>query len=916
MGRLFRHLRAFLRRRRLDAELREEMAQHLEWKAASYASLGIADDEARRRASVDVGNITKLREDARAMWGFPSLDSVAQDLGYGVRLLRRSPAFTAIAVTSLAIGIGSSAAVFSLTETVLRQSMAVSDPSSLFVIKWRSGPKYPFSSLNGFGEDTADGLASTSFSYAAYEAFRAEAAKYVDVLGFADLYKVNMVSGGRAELATAHAVSGNYFDVLGISPTAGRSLGAFDDKADASPAAILSYAAANSRFGGAASAVGRAIAVNSVPFTVVGVMPAAFHGTGQVGTDPDVYVPLALKARVVPNDDPPLDPNFWWVLLMGRIKAGVDPVRAQDALDVLLKRTVAAAKPDLAAKDLPRVMLLPGGRGQLENRETMRDPLSTMSTVTTIVLLVACANLAGLLLARGRARVRELSVRVAIGAARRRIIRQLVTESLLLAAAGAAAGVVLARWLTAGLAPALGADLGDTPWVGQLDWRVLMFAAVVALGCALAFGLLPAFRATHVDVNATLQDTGRGSVHRRRVLSGTLIVVQIALSLLLVAGAGLLVRSLRNLQTADLGFNPSRLLLFRVDPTLSGYEGQRAVDLYSRILEKARATPGVVDASLSSHRLISNSSMISIARRPDETAPAEGSPDARAFDRSHRARGLVVDERFFQTLGIPVLRGRTFEPADDGGNPVVVVNQLLAKQLFGSEDAVGRVFATGSRHPQTPALHIVGVVANAKYTGLRDPKPATYYLFYRQHPEMKNAPTFEIRTAGAPSGLAATMRQIVHDIDPNVPIFAMMSQTDQIAQSLVRERLFARLSTLLGGVAILLSAIGLYGLLTYGVARRTPEIGLRMALGAPQGTVRWMVIRESLVLVALGIVLGVPTALAGTKILQSLLFGLDARDPLTLAAAAAFMGGLALFAAYLPARRAARVDPMIALRAE
>lgn len=916
MLRLFRHLRASLRRGRLDAELREEMAQHVAWKAATYASLGMADEEARRRASVDVGNITKLREDARAMWGFPTLDSIVQDLGYGVRLLRRSPAFTAVAVASLAIGIGSTAAVFSLTETVLRQSMAVSDPASLFVIKWQSGPTYPFSSLNGYGEDTADGLASTSFSYAAYQAFRTEAAQYLDVLGFADLYKVNMVTSGRAELATAHAVSGNYFDVLGIRPAAGRPLGVFDDKADATPAAVLSYAAANSRFGGAASAVGRTVAVNSVPFTVVGVMPAAFHGTGQVGTDPDVYVPLALKVRVVPNDDPPFDPNFWWVLLMGRVKPGIDPLRAQGALDVLLKRTVAAAKPALASKDLPRVTLLPGGRGQLEDRETMRDPLGTMLTVTAIVLLVACANVAGLLLARGRARVRELSVRAAIGAPRRRIIRQLVTESLLLAAAGAAVGVVLARWLAGALAPALAAALSDVPWLGRLDWRVVLFAAAVALGCALAFGLLPAFRATHVDVNTTLQDGGRGSVGRRRVLSGALIVVQIALSLLLVAGAGLLIRSLRNLQTADLGFNPAQLLLFRVDPTLSGYEGQRAVDLYSRILENARRTPGVVGASLSSHRLISNSSMISVARRADDPPPAEGSPDARAFDRSHRAWGLAVDERFFQTLGIPVLRGRAFERGDAGTNPVVVVNQLLAKQLFGSEDAVGRVFTTGSRHPQTPPLHIVGVVADARYTGLRDPKPPTYYLFYRQHPEMKNAPTFEIRTAGRPSAVAATMRQIVHDIDPNVPIFAMMSQTDQITQSLVRERLFARLSTLLGSVAILLSAIGLYGLLTYGVARRTPEIGLRMALGARQGAVRWMVMRESLVLVALGILLGIPAALAGTTILQSLLFGLDARDPVTLGAACISMLGLALLAAYLPARRAAHVDPLIALRAE
>jgi len=916
MLRLLRRVRAAVHRGRLDAELRAEMAQHVEWKAQSYTALGIGEDEARRRAAVDVGNVTRLREDARAMWGFPTIDSIHQDLVYGARLLRRSPGFAAVAVLSLAVGIGSSAAVFSLTETVFLRSMPVADPSSLFVVKWRSGPVFPFSSLDGYGEDNEQGLASTSFSYAAYQAFQMEGAPYVDVLGFADLYNVNTVVDGRAELATAHAVSGNYFDVLGVRPSAGRPLGTFDDKAEAPPAAILSYAAAHHRFGDAAAAVGQTVAVNSVPFTIVGVMPRAFHGTGQVGTDPDLYIPMAMKMRVVPGDDPPQDPNFWWVLMLARLKPGVEADRARDALDVMLKSTVAAAKPALAAKDLPKLTLVPGGQGQVENRETMRDPLRMMAAVTAIVLLVACANVAGLLLARGRARVRELSVRAAIGAARRRIVRQLITESVLLAAAAAALGVGVAWWLGAALAPALADSFADTPWVGALDWRVLLFAIAIAVGCAVAFGFVPAIRATQVDVSTTLQEGGRGTVGHRRLLPGTLIVVQIALSLLLIAGAGLLVRSLRNLQLTELGFDPSHLLLFRVDPSLSGYEGQRTTDLYGRILENVRRTPGVIGASLSSHRLISHSSAISIAARPDEHSPAPDSPEARAFDRSHLAWSLIVDERFFQTLSISVLRGRTFEVRDEGGGPVAVINQALAKQLFGSDDVLGREIVLGSeRLRNRPPVHVIGIVADAKYTGIRDPKPPTFYLYYRQQPDMKS-PTFEVRTAGPPSALASTMRQIVHDIDANVPMFAVMSQTDQIDKSLMRERLFARLATLLGSVAIMLSTIGLYGLLAYGVARRTPEIGLRMALGAAQRSVRWMVLRESILLVAVGIAAGVPAALAGTTILESLLFGLDARDPITIAAAAVVMIALALFAAYLPARRAARVDPMIALRAE
>jgi predicted permease len=917
MLRFLRRVRALVWRTRLDRDLREELAQHVEWKAQSYIASGVCDAEARRRAAVDVGNITRLREDARAMWGFPTADSLLQDLVYGARLLRRSRAFTVTSVLSLAIGIGATAAVFSLAEVVLVRELPVADPGSLFVVKWQSGAVFPFASLNGTAQENDSGLASTSFSYAAYDTFRADAANVVDVLGFADLYQINLAGDGHAEVATAHAVSGNYFDVLGLAPAAGRALSAFDDRDGAAPAAIVSGSLAIRRFGGAAAAVGRRVTINSVPFTIVGVLPAAFHGTGQVGTNPDVYVPLAMKARVVPGDDPPRDPNFWWVLMMARLKPGVHPDAVRDALDVLLKRTVAVAKPALAAKDFPRITLLPGGRGQVEDRREMQDPLETMAGVTTLVLLVACANVAGLLLARGRARIRELSVRTAIGAARSRIIRQLVTEALMIAAAGAGFGLVLARWLTETLAPALSTTLEESGSLGGLDLRLVLFAAAVGCACAMVFGLLPAFRATKLDVNATLQDGGRGTISQRRLLSGSLVVVQIAISLLLVAGAGLLVRSLGNLEHADLGFDPSNLLLFRVDPFLNGYEGRRAITLYAQILNRARATPGVTAASLSSHQLISNSSTISTASRPDDHSPAPDSADARAFDRSHRVWSLTVDEKFFSTLAMPLLRGRTFELADERSAPVVIVNRSLARQLYGTDDVVGREVALGfQKRPNAAPMHIIGVVGDARYTAIRDPKPPTAYLFYQQQPDVKNAPTFEIRTAGPPSALAATVRGIVREIDPNVPMFGIMSQSEQIGRSLQRERLFARLAVLLGCTAVMLSAIGIYGLLAYGVARRTREIGLRMALGAAQRTVRWMVLRESIVLVALGLVFGVPAAFAGTKILDSLLFGLDARDPFTLVAACLFMIALALTASYLPARRAARVDPMIALRAD
>lgn len=916
--RILRHLMAWLRRDRLDDEMREELAQHVDWNAAALIAEGVPPDEARRRAALALGNVSRVREDSRAVWGFVALDGIAQDVRYGLRQLRRTPAFSAVAIVSLAVAIGAGTAVFSLADAVLLRTMAVRDPGGLVLLKWRSGPAYPFSSLSGYGEQNADGLASTSFSQAAFDAFRRDGARYLDPLGFADLYQVAVVVDGRAEVGNAHAVSGNYFDVLGVAAARGRTLGAVDDSVQAAPAAVISDAFWRRRFGGTADVVGRAVSVNNVPFTIVGVLPGTFHGTGQVGTDPDVYVPLSMHARVLPNDDPQDDPNFWWVLMLGRLKPDVAAADARAALDLLLKRTVAAAKPGLAAKDYPRVELLPGGRGQLEDRAAMRDPLRTMGFVTMVVLLVACANVAGLLLARGQARVRELSIRVAIGAPRRRVVRQLLTEALLIGLAGGAAGVALATWLGAALAPALSTSGGPRDLLTAIDLRVLTFAVALACICSALFGVIPSLRATDLSVNAGLQDAGRGTIGggRRRALSVTLVVGQMALSLLLVAAAALLVRTVRNLQHTDLGFDAGNLLLFRLDPIGSGYDPARASALYTDVLERIRAVPGVVAASVSSHKLISNSSAIGVVSRLDEASPVPGSADMASFSRTHLAWQLTVDERFFDTLRIRVRRGRVFTAADTSGAPVAIVNRALATQLFQTDDVIGRRFNTGTLRQRHAPVEIIGVVENARYTSVRDEPPPTMYLFYRQPPGMKGAATFEVRTAGPPAALTQQMRDVVAGIDAGLPVYGVMTQTDQIATSLRQERLFARLATLLGAVALLLSAIGVHGLLAYAVARRTPEIGVRMALGAARGRVLWMVLRESLVLSVIGLAVGVPLALVGTRMLASMLFGLAPGDPATLAGAATALLVLALAAGFVPARRASRVDPLVALRAE
>jgi predicted permease len=860
-----------------------------------------------------MGNVTRLREESRGIWGFPTLDSIAQDLRYGARQMRRAPMFTVVAILSLAVGIGASASVFSLADALLFRKLAVADPDSLVVFKWFSGPAMPFTSLNGNSDMSPEGLSSTSFSLAALREMRAAGKHAVDLLGFADLYDVNVSVDGRAELANAHVVSGNYFAVLGVATAAGRPLGDLDDRAEAAPAAVISHAFWQRRFGGTPDALGRALVVNGIPFTIAGVAAAGFTGTGQVGNAPDLFLPLAYRARVMRSQEPDDNPNYWWVLIVGRLRPGVNAETARDALDVMLKRTVADANPRLAASDLPRLSLLPGARGQLESRDYMRDPLRAMSAVVAIVLLVACANVANLLLARGRARLRELSVRAAIGAPRRRVIRQLFTEGVLLAAAGAALGTVLASWFAAALLPALNAGAGAAP---RVDWRVLAFVIALAAACALAFSLLPALRSTRGALVTGLHEAaGRGTAAPGRGrLGGALVAIQIALSMVLVVTAALLTRSLWNLDRAELGFEPRGLLTFRLDPTLNGYKPDRVRELYRQAYDELRGSPGVVSVTTTSHLLLSNASSIGIASTEGEALPEPGSSGVQAFMRNHSVRRLGTGPGFFDTLRLPIVRGRALDDRDTSTSQrVAVVNRILAQQLFGTDDVVGRRLRLGLDR-RVPLYEIVGVSANARYTSVRSDMPPTAYLPASQ---LSAGPvTFVVRTAGDPAAFANTAREAIRRIDDQIPLTAVRTMQEQVARSIRQERLFARLAVLLGLVALTLSAIGLYGLLAYAVAQRVPEIGLRMALGAERHTVSWMILRQSLALAAIGLTGGAAGALAASRLVESMLYGLPPRDTLALAIAGTIMLTTCVLAGYLPARRAARVDPLVALRAD
>ena len=842
------------------------------------------------------------------------METILQDLRYGIRMMRRSPAVAVAAILSLGLGIGGAAAVFGLTDALLFRELPVAAPRELAIFRWTSGPVSVFESLNGNSQrdDRDFSITSTAFSKPAFEALRRDLSDRAGVFGFADLYRVNLSIDGRADVGSGHVVSGNYYSILGLSPALGRLIGDPDDRADAPPVAVISYPFWQRRFAGA-NVVGRQLVLNGVPFTIVGVAPAGFRGTMQVGQEHDVIVPMASYDAIYHSNS--ASPNYWWVLVMARLTPGTRPAEIQAAADLIVKRTTASARPQLTPKDLPRVSVEPGSRGQTENRDSVREPLTTMALVIAILLLVACANVANLMLARGRARTRELTIRVAIGAGRARVVRQLLTEGLILAAGGGVLGLLLAKIIATALLPALTGSASILDDAGMY-WRVGLFTAAAALGCTVLFGVVPAIRATDVRLASGLQEASRSSTgaRHRNPLAGTLVVIQVALSMLLVTAAALLVVSLRSLERIDPGFDAESVLVFRLDPRQNGYEGPRAKALMEGALERLRRIPGVRSASFSSHPLIADAADVTAARPAGTPAPAPGSAESRQFVLEHRAWRLVIDEQFLATMGIRLRLGRQLAPSDtESAQLVAIINESLARQLFGTSDALGRRMVLGLGG-NSPEIEVVGVSADARYTSLRQPPPPTFYVSYRQRSTWGS--TFVVRTSLEPAAIAEQVRATMRQLDPALPVSNLRTQREQIRLSLQRERLFAQLATLLGGVTLLLAMIGLYGLLAYSVTQRTPELGLRMALGADRGSVRTMVLKQSLVLVVTGLAMGIPAAIGGSRFISSLLFNISPTSPLALIVAAGIMLGVSLIAAFVPAHRASRVDPMVALRAE
>jgi predicted permease len=865
------------------------------------------------------------------------MSTLIQDLRYGLRMLLKQKGLTAVALLSLALGIGANTALFSIVDAMLLKMLPVKEPDRLVLFKTIAPQGFSVGSYNGSSnKDQQTGLINrTSFAFVTYQRLREQEGPMSDIFAFGNI-GLNVTADGQAEIANGQAVTGNYYAALGVQPAVGRVLNDEDDKAGAAPVAVLSHRYWQKRFGGDAAIVGKQINLNNVPFTVVGVSAKGFDGTAGVGTSQDVSIPVAIEPQLYADKDRSYmnGAGVWWLRIMGRLKPGVTPEQAQGQLENAFLQSVlehraarqAAAKArggnaisDLDPQQYPRLIADPGGQGEMYRRKYYAPSLYLLLGVVGLVLLIACANVANLLLSRSAGRQKEISLRLALGASRRRLIRQLLTESVLLAVLGGLFGIIFAIWIKDGL-------IAVSLWGGRgmaleprLDWRVLGFTLGLSLLTGIVFGLAPAWRTTRIDLTPSLKDSGRSStsVHRS-LLSRGLVVVQVALSLLLLVGAGLFVRTLLNLQRVDPGFNTQNLLLFDVEPALIGYKDDKLRQIYALIGERLEAVPGVQGVTFSRMPLLSQSSSSSsvfLREALNATPDSEGRIPPSGEGYRH-----VVRENFLQAMGIPLLSGRTFGPQDDTNSPkVVVVNQTFANKFFPDQNPIGKRFTYDTKKPDE--LEIIGIARDAKYTSQRDEIPPTVYSSYRQERPQSGA-TFEVRTTGDPSATIASVRSVVREIEPNLPVMNVKSQVEQADETLRMERLFAKLLTLFALLAQQLAAIGLFGVLAYTVSQRTHEIGIRMALGADRGNVLRMIVKQGMILVLIGVVLGVVGAYILTKYLESwislskMLFGVKVSDPLTYGLIAVLLTVVALIACYIPARRATKVDPLVALRYE
>jgi predicted permease len=1012
------------RRKRMLEELDQDIRDHIEQETQDRIERGMPPEEARYAAVRKFGNVTLVKEETREVWSFVRLEQLWQDIRFGLRMLAKSPGFAAVAILTLALGIGANTAIFSLIDAVMLRSLPVENPSQLVLLQWsaRNAPNiHGYQSAGDCLNDLRFGAKNPSGCSFSEPMFReiAQSNVFSATAAFANSGRLNLTGNGPATVINGQLVSGGFFRTMGLKPAVGRLLETADDTLSAAPVAVLNYGYWQSALGGARDVIGRTIELNNVPFTIVGVAEQRFTGITP-GSDYHVWLPLSNAQRITDPmrwQDKQGDVSIWWLTIIGRLRVRSQLAQAQAAVSGLFRnemlhgsvplfhggemagvpgsRAVGSAKvrpgpapaaggkaptsmPGLpqpvpvpgpvavrgeaprgpmlqsagnkpvglpgpqgagmadprasemasgpktlsTAADNPEVSLVSAQTGLTGARRFYSDPLYVLMLAVGIILLIACANVAGLMLARAAGRQKEMAVRLALGAGRARVVRQLLTESVMLSVLGGTLGILFAYW---GAHTIISFVSSNQPrplgFATGVDLRVLGFTVAVSLLTGILFGIAPTLRSARVDLTPALKEGERSFASSGRAagkwfsIGNALVVAQVALAIVVLVGAGLLVRTLQNLRSIDVGFDSHNILIFGIDATQIGYKGPQVDNFYRDLQGRLAETPGVKSASYSMVPLLSNGLMVTMFHWPDTPQ-----------DQNSESDMLGVGPNFFETLHIPFLAGRGFNASDfkvsasnDGTAPTlaptpVIVNQAFVEKYLGKENPLGKQFGQAeadTNHPRSPGYEIIGVVRDTKYNSLRREIHAMMYM-----PQSAGGASFELRTAADPRAILPAIREVVAQVNTNLPLFDVKTESEQIDQLLFQERLVARLSGFFGLLALVLACVGLYGLLSYEVSRRTREIGIRMALGAHPGRVLKLVLRQGIVLAIVGAAAGIGVALGVTRYLTSMLYDVHANDPLTMIAVAVLLTIVALAACYIPARRAMRVDPMVALRYE